>query len=571
MESESVWVLNHGETDLEIVDMQSHKWYVFKPGRPQPIPRQFALTIVGRYSELRACDNPEKYFASDKKIKQLVIRDAGIGDLLLLEPLLRELTKTRDITIKTKYPEVYYGNPNIKTIRLEDKHDVSTFDMWDDLRNYSEIAPSRAQKHRTDVYNEILNVNVTDKEPRLYANKDDVCPIKKIDGFRYFIIQCDASHGYRKYPKGVELAEYIVSKDDRNVAVIIGSYDYLKFTTDNQRIIDLQGKTTIRQCISLIKDADYFIGGDSGLLHVACTLHTPSVGLFSIITPDLRMRYYKGPYKIITKNLPCIGCGNFHMDNCNFGNLKTNKKFVPPCMDIAPLEIYDALMGLEKCERVMYTGEKVEEKKVNIIMPTERLTMPIIVLNEEKNLPRFIEKVMSHPLIGRVVAIDGGSTDRTVELLKKAGAEVYIHPYLKGYHEMQAMQRNISFSYVHEGDRCLVMDIDECFSKDLSDGLYEFVGSSIEYALLSRRTFNYYADIDDIGKQIKDYPDWQPRYFKWSHKWKWFRSPHHILLNAPQPIKIQRDIIHFEKENKDRDLLESEWASMWGKTKEVFG
>jgi len=188
--------------------------------------------------------------------------------------------------------------------------------------------------------------------------------------------------------------------------------------------------------------------------------------------------------------------------------------------------------------------------------------MPIIVLNEEKNLPRFIELVMKHPCIGKVIAIDGGSTDKTVEILKKAGAFVYVNHYDENYHDMQALQRNISFSFVKDGEKCIMMDIDECFSDDLSDYLPAFVCSDIVYGLLSRRTFDYFNDINDPVKQIKDYPDWQLRLFTWDKKFKWVGSPHHNVYNVPHPVRIKKDIIHFEKEAKDRNALEMKWSKI---------
>ena len=146
--------------------------------------------------------------------------------------------------------------------------------------------------------------------------------------------------------------------------------------------------------------------------------------------------------------------------------------------------------------------------------------------------------------------------------MESAGANVFIHPYIKTYHEQQSMQRNISCSYVKDGDNIIIMDIDECFSKDLSEYLPVLADSSIDYGLISRKTFNYYADITFPLKAIKSYPDYQPRFYKWNRKYKFVGGAHHVTLNCPEPIKIKKDIIHFEKEGKDRDALEKQWATM---------
>lgn len=567
---DQVWVINKGQQDLEIVDWATHKWVILKPGRPIPVRRDFALANVGKYPDMITCPNPDDYFTSEK-LRHLIIRDAGIGDLLLLEPVLRKNSERRDVFVKTKFPDIYKGNPYIKGILpLEEKLDTTKFDVWDDLRNWSETAPTRAQKHRTDIYNEKFNLELDDKEPRIYYPKTAISKLKRKKSDVWFAIQCDASHSYRRYDKGLALAEYIIKADPKNHVALLGSSKFVKLENNIPRIVDFQEQTDLLEAIGIIRDCDYFIGGDSGLLHVACTMHIPAVGIFSIITPDLRLRYYTGPYKAFVKDVKCIGCGDSHMEKCNFGNKRTNPDFIAPCMDIDPKELYEAAISLPKAELRLFEPEAHSVEMVQSVSLSKvgrpsknKLTMPIIVQNEEKNLPRFIELVMSHPAIGKTIAIDGGSTDKTVELLTKAGASVYTHPYLKNYHEMQAVQRNISCSYVPDGTNIIIMDIDECFSKELSEYLYFLADQKdIIYGLISRRTFNFYADINDPSKQIKDYPDWQPRFYKWDRKFKFVGGAHHQTLNVPPPVKIQKDIIHFEREGKDREAIEAQWKNM---------
>jgi ADP-heptose:LPS heptosyltransferase len=574
--SDMIWLVNTKDTTIEICITELKRWYKFQPYKPLQLPLDIWMRYKDRNNAIRICDNPEIYF-KDKNLNQLIIRDAGIGDLLLLEPVLRQLKKNgnRDITILTRYPEVYDNNSYIDNVILsENKDDVShvkfdQFDTIEDLRSYSETAPTRDKKHRTDIYNEKFNIEIEDKEPKIYFNDIELNTkyFKKKKGYKYIGLQLDASHTARRYARGKELAEYIVSQDEKNIVVIFGSYDYVKDIKGNSRIIDLQGKTQLRECINIMRYMDCLVAVDSGLMHVALSLHVPTVCLFGIITPDFRIRYYKGAKEIIYHDLPCKGCGDFHMVECK--TVETKKGSIPPCMNIEPIEIYEKMNALKGGITQVLTTEK-PEYKVNIIKTDKKITMPIIVLNEEKNLPRFIELVMSNTMIGKVIAIDGGSTDNTVKLLKDAGAFVYTHTYDKSYHDMQALQRNISCSFVEDGTPILIMDIDECFSKELSDYLPVLAESSIAYGMISRRTYKYYADIEDNTKRIKDYPDYQPRFYIWDKKYKFVKSPHHITLNTPQPTYIQKDIIHFECEGKDRGALEKDWAIMWDKTKEVY-
>jgi ADP-heptose:LPS heptosyltransferase len=578
MDDRFSWIINKSPNDIDDINLILKKQIILRSNIPLRLPFRVAMSYVQKFPSVRFCDDPQKYFIK-RKMKFLVIRDAGIGDLLLLEPILRTLVKRGnvDLTIASMFPDVFENNPYIeKNILLYKKENINNikfkeYDSYEDLRNYSETAPTRNKKHRTDIYNEKFSLDIKDKEPRLYFNEDEKSKIKKNDNCIYIGIGFDASHTYRKYMYCNELIEYLIDQDKKIRIIIFGDNKYIQIK--NKRVIDLQGKTTIRECINIVRELDYMIAVDSGIMHLALTLHIPTVCIFSIITPDFRLRYYTGSYKYITANVNCIGCGDFHMFKCKHGDVKRDKKFIPPCLDIKPKEIYKKLceMPTEKNKKLHYEKKAVIDN-VNInFMPEKRLVMPLIVLNEEKNLPRFIELVINNKFIGQVIAIDGGSTDGTVELLQKAGATVYTHNYDITYHDMQAMQRNYSCSFVQDDTNMLIMDIDECFSNELENYLQELSENvNIDYALISRRTFKYYADISDPNKQIKDYPDWQPRFFKWNRKYKWVGSPHHNIYNCPEPIKIKKDIIHFECENKNRDELEIKWANMQKRTEKVY-
>jgi ADP-heptose:LPS heptosyltransferase len=557
-----MWIINKGPTNIEICDMDLHQWLYFKPGIPLNIKDALkGVDYIHKYTNLHKCDNPEHYFTI-KPMEQMIVRDAGIGDLLLLEPIIRELkTDNINISVLTRYPDVYGNHPSINKTYLATSKNSSAglklqdYDSWEDLRSYSETSNNRHKHHRTDIYNEKFGLKLKDKEPRIYFSKDEKCLLKKKKGFKYIGVSVDASHNFRKYPYKDQLIDYILKKSNKNIVVLFGEKS--EDVKTHKRIMDLTGKTTIREMFNYVRGLDYLIGVDSGVMHVALTLHIKTLCIFTIITPDIRLRYYTGKYKVVTTNDDCIGCGDWHMHNCK--KIKSDQG-VSPCQSIKPETIYKEMLDIGESSPVVRVSNDV---KPNILIKShKKLTMPIIVQDEEKNLPRFIDNVIKHPCIGRVIAIDGGSKDNTVNLLKKAGAEVYEHPYIKGYHEMQAMQRNISCSYLKDGENIIIMDIDECFSKELSEYLPVLAETNIDYGIISRRTFDYYKDIEDPSKRIKDYPDWQPRFYKWNRKYKFVGGAHHITLNCPEPIKIQKDIIHFEKEGKSRPKLEKQWADM---------
>lgn len=54
----------------------------------------------------------------------------------------------------------------------------------------------------------------------------------------------------------------------------------------NTPFIDLAGKTTLLQVVAVLKRAEFFVGSDSGLGHVAAAVGTPTLSFFSVDRPE---------------------------------------------------------------------------------------------------------------------------------------------------------------------------------------------------------------------------------------------------------------------------------------------
>ena len=90
-----MWLINVSDKPLDVFIKEETRFQKFLPGQPVFFKNvRVALEYKQRYGVLNECTSPEKFFTSDRPFKQLIIRDAGIGDLLLLEPVLRVLKGT---------------------------------------------------------------------------------------------------------------------------------------------------------------------------------------------------------------------------------------------------------------------------------------------------------------------------------------------------------------------------------------------------------------------------------------------------------------------------------------------
>lgn len=73
-----------------------------------------------------------------------------------------------------------------------------------------------------------------------------------------------------------------------------------------ERVINLAGKTSLRELMAFIKSCHVFLTNDSGPMHIASALGTPLLALFGS-TSDVATSPYSGG-KVIHKHVPCSPC-----------------------------------------------------------------------------------------------------------------------------------------------------------------------------------------------------------------------------------------------------------------------
>ncbi len=96
------------------------------------------------------------------------------------------------------------------------------------------------------------------------------------------------------------------------------------------------------------------------------------------------------------------------------------------------------------------------------------LSVAIITLNEERNLPRTLASVRD--IADEIVVVDAASTDRTVELAREMGAKVFVEEW-RGY----AAQKNSAIGKC-TGDWVLSLDADEELSPGAQQAIARMVG-----------------------------------------------------------------------------------------------
>ena len=100
-----------------------------------------------------------------------------------------------------------------------------------------------------------------------------------------------------------------------------------------------------------------------------------------------------------------------------------------------------------------------------------RLSVALITLNEEVNLPRTLESVM--PLVsdgqGEIIVVDSGSTDQTLEIARAHGSKIFVEQW-KGF----AAQKNSAMEKA-SGDWVLQLDADEALEPELAQEIHSAI------------------------------------------------------------------------------------------------
>ncbi len=140
-------------------------------------------------------------------------------------------------------------------------------------------------------------------------------PIEKNVNIRLIGFQPGANERFRMWPAEnfISLGKRILERDSNSVILIFGSPKERSLgkaikrgINNKERVYSLCGKTSITEFPHILKKLDFLVTNDTGTLHIAIALETPTVSLFVGSHSDRN-----GPYQdrdihiVIEKERPC--------------------------------------------------------------------------------------------------------------------------------------------------------------------------------------------------------------------------------------------------------------------------
>ena len=269
--------------------------------------------------------------------KICVIRSVGgIGDILMITPSLMEIKKRfpkciltfavdRHTTNGDTYYELLKNAPFID--RLIDARYVkhNTFDHTIDISSVCIGYERRGlpPRNRISIFADHLGLTYLDDKVPFYSIHPEERGLARdlVASFRgdsnyVVMISVGSMEGRRCWPQAKEekWPEFVRHLRSRvpGIKFIVNDFTNKARSLAKLPYVLYLENTSVRQLAAITDECDYFVGPDSGPMHIAGALGVPSSVIFGSIPPEARINFYPSHSSITVGSLPCLGCWYAH-------------------------------------------------------------------------------------------------------------------------------------------------------------------------------------------------------------------------------------------------------------------
>lgn len=299
---------------LTLIDGPFH----FRRGQPLEVSEAayHRLTLTGRLLD------PDRSFdsivpASLKKLEAgtlvTVIRSMGLGDVLMVLPVIRAL--------KREYPGLRFryavGSAYVPLCQGCDflEEAVSILSLQGpvphviELRGLSERHEKRNTMDRMDIFGLYCGVEVEDYRFPVRVSGEE------LDAGRAFlprgkglavVVAVRGSTEVRSWPLA-NVRAFAVQAAARGWRIVLVDGEAQEMPND-AAIANLTGKLSLLEVKAVLAAADFCVAPDTGIVHLSEAVGTRCVAIFSVIPPNLRITHYQHVRALWRDDLPCAPC-----------------------------------------------------------------------------------------------------------------------------------------------------------------------------------------------------------------------------------------------------------------------
>lgn len=297
-------------------------------------------------------------------MKILVCRFSSIGDIVLTTPILRCFATQKNAEVhfltKKKYACIIKNNPHVSKLFLfednfftlikllqQEKYDY-VIDLHKNIRTFFIKLLLRAKSfsyHKANIEKFLYVYFKLDKLPKehlveRYFNSISCLGVKNDNkGLDYFIgnsfvdivqnfgikkgyvaICIGGQHRTKKLPHE-KIVTLCLSLKNKKIILLGGEEDSVtgQYVQQKTGVINACGLLSLNESASVIKQADYIITHDTGLMHIAAAFNKKIISVWGNTTPSFGMPPYyahKESFIVENKNLSCRPCSKIGFNSC---------------------------------------------------------------------------------------------------------------------------------------------------------------------------------------------------------------------------------------------------------------
>lgn len=281
-----------------------------KPGESVQVPIGWAIELAGE-ADWESGRPPSPVTVNDGQVIQMR-RYPGMGDVIFAMTAAWNLTQRYDdLQIYFDTPAVHHQwvewVPFIRGIHTREAENFINFDLIDHCANHDRTVEmlrccgvKYKGRHKPKFH---MPINLPDRRAMGFPDLKYAlfAPWARYHIDPRSIPQTVINEFLRMYKQNFNLPLVIVDRFPTDIP-----------EADQKTIVNMTGIDPLdtAELWIAVRDAEYLISTDTGVMHMATTLRTPTLGVFQHIDPMHRLSLVESPWVAITPDLPCFPCGD---------------------------------------------------------------------------------------------------------------------------------------------------------------------------------------------------------------------------------------------------------------------
>lgn len=305
---------------------------------------------------------PAKQFVLERNIvpsemsSVKVIRDAGLGDVILTTALVRALGKSGikvTVSTETRYACVFDNNPYVQEVQnIETSYGSGAYDCTVNLSGYVENAENARRFHnRAWAFGNTLGYDLQGDDLRLELfltdaekqfGKDYIAAGSKACASGQIVGVVWRSTTTNRNLTPSRVLEAIAELAGRGYVVVVLDHEYqsLGQLDSNPQVVNATGRLTIRQTFCVIDACAVIVTPDSGPFHIASALGKPTVSFFGCFPRNERATHLKVIDLVVPERCTLFPC---HKYSCYNQTADSSGGAISACINVQAPAILHAV------------------------------------------------------------------------------------------------------------------------------------------------------------------------------------------------------------------------------------